>query len=537
MDIPLAMTLEGMPPFLVLAGIVAAVMLIWDTVEVGRNDAANLVNAVFGARILKRRHAVWFAGLGVVLGAVASSPVIETARKGIFEPQQLAMQEAVSVYVAVYIVDTVLLYGYSAFGMPVSTTACLVFELLGAALAVGGVQVVHWDKAGQVVTAIVCSIFISAVAGFFIQRAIRGAIRHKGDDLQTLQMHGGWVGGGILMSLCYFMVVKGMKNVVLVKQIGVWVHESPMRLGVTVFGAWAFFAILIHIVLAVTREKGARALLPTLAVLGTVCMGFAFGQNDLANCASPGLSALHLIGHWNQPVVVGTGVEIHPLFLLVCGILLLVGMRTENAGRVTRAEVNTGSQGDMVRLWAPRWCVAVARVFLRLRRPTLVLAPEPVRTAKGKVAHYDPLRACTILTVAACVIATASGFGLPVSTTYVAFAAVVATGMADRIMQRGDADLKVARTIWVVFSWFAAALLAAVAAGVVCLLIHRLATVGIVVGITGNLALRFILKRRGDAQEARLKAEARERRLAAQTQDPQATYHGDQPGHDDDDYA
>ena len=40
---------DSLTPFLLCAGIVAAVMLLWDTIEVGRNDAANLINAVFGA--------------------------------------------------------------------------------------------------------------------------------------------------------------------------------------------------------------------------------------------------------------------------------------------------------------------------------------------------------------------------------------------------------------------------------------------------------------------------------------------------------
>ena len=97
--------------------------LIWDCVEVGRNDAANIVNAVFGSRILRRRTAVFVAGVAVVLGATVATPVMETARKGIFEPGQLTLKMALAVYVSVYLVDTVLLYSYSAFGMPVSTTA------------------------------------------------------------------------------------------------------------------------------------------------------------------------------------------------------------------------------------------------------------------------------------------------------------------------------------------------------------------------------------------------------------------------------
>ncbi len=512
----LSSALQGMPLFFIVSGLLAVGMLIWDTVEVGRNDATNLLNAVIGSGVLLRRAAVRVAGLGVVIGATAASPVIETARSGIFEPTHLTIEQAVAVYVAVYIVDTILLYGYSSFGMPVSTTACLVFELLGASFAMGGFSIVYWGTASTVVTAIVCSIFISGIAGFMIQRAVRGAIRDRGDRLVVLRAHGGWIGGGILTSLTYFMIVKGMPG--LLKLIPVlggakeWIHETPLRITVFIFAMWAGYAILIHLLLAVWRDRFARRLFPALAIFGTVCMGFAFGQNDLANCASPGLSALHLIFHWNEPVSVGTKVPIHWTLLLVCGLLLLVGMGTRNAARVTRAAVNTGSQGNTVRLYAPQWCINMARYLLQFRKPAEVLAPVAFKVPTGKRAHYDPARACVILTVGGCVIATASSFGLPVSTTYVAFAAVVATGMADRVLQRGDADLKLARTIWVVFSWFASAVIAAAASLVICLVVYWLGPAGVLLGVGGNLILRSYLRKRGDAQEERIRLQARDRR-------------------------
>ncbi len=90
---------------------VAIGMLLWDTVEVGRNDAANLVNAVFASRVLSRRRAVLVAGIAVVAGAVLSSEVIDTARKGIFDPTGIsALDAALTIYISVYIVDTVLLF-------------------------------------------------------------------------------------------------------------------------------------------------------------------------------------------------------------------------------------------------------------------------------------------------------------------------------------------------------------------------------------------------------------------------------------------
>ena len=74
---------------------------------------------------------------------------METARKGIFDPSVLTVQMALAIYVSVYFVDTVLLYGFSGFGMPVSTTACLVFELVGAALFLAGYDNVEWHQGWQ----------------------------------------------------------------------------------------------------------------------------------------------------------------------------------------------------------------------------------------------------------------------------------------------------------------------------------------------------------------------------------------------------
>ena len=60
--------LSSLSPFFLVAGGLALVMLVWDTVEVGRNDAANLVNGVFGLGdaadkileiVAKAEHAEW----------------------------------------------------------------------------------------------------------------------------------------------------------------------------------------------------------------------------------------------------------------------------------------------------------------------------------------------------------------------------------------------------------------------------------------------------------------------------------------------
>ena len=500
-------------PFLTCVALMALVLMLWDTVEVGRNDAANLINAVFGARILTARTAVLVAAVGVILGAAASSQVMETARKGIFDPNQLStLERVVSVYLAVYVVDTVLLYGYSAFGMPVSTTATLVFSLLGASFVLGGPEAVHWNKAGEVMFAIVASIVVSGITAFFIQRAVRGAIRDRTTNLATLLAHGGWIGGGILTGLTYFMLVKGMKHVGFVKTLNQDVIQAYGP-AVTIVVLWGIYAAVIHVSLVIFGKRAARRIFPVLAVIGTFAMAFAFGQNDLANCASPGLSTLHQVKYSDETVAVATKISISTWALAGCGVVMAFGMMTRNAQRVTKAAASAGSMSHHVQIWAPRWCINLARRMLRLRGRQPVLAPAATTDEAGKRLHYDALRACVILAVSASVIATASGFGLPVSTTYVAFAAVFATGMADRILQRGDADLKLARTIWVIFSWFAAAIIAAIFAGLICLLLYHAEVIGMAIALTANLAIRHYLGKRADRQEERVRVEADERRF------------------------
>jgi hypothetical protein len=130
-----------------------------------------------------------------------------------------------------------------------------------------------------------------------------------------------------------------------------------------------------------------------------------------------------------------------------------------------------------------------------------VLAPEPELTEEGKKLHYDSLRASVITGVSASVIAFASGRGLPVSTTYVAFAAVLGSGLSDRVFDRGDAETKLGRAIWVISCWFIAPVIAVVATGGIATIVYQLSTIGLVICIGLNLTARYYFRRRADAHE------------------------------------
>ncbi len=498
--------------FLLVIVVIGIIMLIWDCVEVGRNDAANLVNAVFGARVMARNTAVLIAGIAVILGATFAAPVMETARKGIFDPSAfsvldpaVAIQAVMVIYITAYLVDTVLLHTYSAFGMPVSTTASLVFELVGASAAVAwiagvGSQVVSWDKVGTVISAIIISIIISGIAGWMMQRMFRGAIREQpANPLRVLQ-HGPWIAGMMFSGLSWFLIMKGLKSVSAIKKLksATFDEVGPV---VMLLMMWATYTLIVHICLRLNKEKGPKHLFRITAVVGMICLSFAFGQNDLANCASPGLSSLQLFHNRAQGTTAATEVPIPMIALFGCGVLMVIGMRSKNAQRVTRAAVNTGSQYDHVALYAPKWCRNIARLFIKDHNPETELAPPAQLNEDGKRVHFDPLRASVIMSVSASVIALASSSGIPVSTTYVTFACVVSTGMADGVMARGDADRKIGRAIWTVFSWFAGAAIAMIAAGLVGGLIFKLEYFGLAIALGANFFIRFLVSKRSAEHE------------------------------------
>ena len=493
--------------FLITLAFVGLFMLVWDCVEVGRNDAANLINAVFGARVLSRRFAIILAGTAVVLGATFSSQVMETARKGIFDPVQLSVMAAMTVYITAYVVDTILLHTYSAFGMPVSTTASLVFELVGASAAVawcsqvdGWQHIVNWSKVGTVISAIVMSIILSGIAGWMFQRMFRGAIQDDPDDHLRKQLHAPWIAGLMFTGLSWFLVMKGLKHLAIIKKFRAATFDEYGPF-VMLLIIWALFSLIIHLWLRATGEKGTRAIFRVTAVVGMICLSFAFGQNDLANCASPGLASFTVWLNRAEGTAIATKIPISMWALFGCGVLMVIGMSSRNAQRVTRAAVNTGSQYDHVALYAPKWCRRIAKLFMKKQQEEIDLAPAAARNDDGKRIHFDPLRASVIMSVSASVIALASSKGIPVSTTYVTFACVIATGWADGVMTRGDGDRKIGRAIWVVFSWFAGALIAMVAAALMATLIYKLQTVGLVLALALNLIIRFFVNKRSAEHE------------------------------------
>ena len=122
--------------------LIAIIVLAVADIIVGvSNDAINFLNSAIGSKAISLRTIMIVASLGIFIGAVFSSGMMEVARKGIFVPAQFQFGEIMLIFMAVMITDILLLDFFNTLGMPTSTTVSIVFNLLGAAVVMSLIKI------------------------------------------------------------------------------------------------------------------------------------------------------------------------------------------------------------------------------------------------------------------------------------------------------------------------------------------------------------------------------------------------------------
>ena len=90
--------------------IIALIILAAADLVVGvSNDAVNFLNSAIGSKAIPFRTIMIVASLGIFVGAVFSSGMMEVARKGIFVPSEFMFNEIMIIFMAVMITDILLL--------------------------------------------------------------------------------------------------------------------------------------------------------------------------------------------------------------------------------------------------------------------------------------------------------------------------------------------------------------------------------------------------------------------------------------------
>ena len=153
--------------------IALALLAVADLVVGVSNDAVNFLNSAVGSKAVSIKTIMIVASIGIALGAIFSSGMMEVARKGIFNPDMFMFSDLMIIFMAVMITDILLLDFFNTIGMPTSTTVSIVFELLGAAVAIALVKIyadgggfsevvnyINTSQATEIITGILLSVII-----------------------------------------------------------------------------------------------------------------------------------------------------------------------------------------------------------------------------------------------------------------------------------------------------------------------------------------------------------------------------------------
>jgi len=478
---------------------------IFDLIVGVSNDAVNFLTSSIGARVAPHYVIMIIASLGMLAGVTFSSGMMEVARKGIFHPQLFLMPELITIFLAVMLTDVILLDFFNTFGLPTSTTVSIVFELLGAAVAVSLVKMyssgesfaalieyINTGKALSIILGILLSVVIAFVFGAIVQYFSR--ILFTFDYARRLRRYGGMYGGFALSIITYFILIKGAKGTsFLSPDVVSWIRTNTWQL---LSGSFLIFAVLFQFIVLFTRIN----IFKPIVLVGTFALAMAFSANDLVNFIGvplAGLSAYTVGMETGDPSTATMGalqekVQSNTFLLLIAGAMMIATLWTSRKARtVTKTTISLGRQDEGIERFGAS---TLSRIVVRMAhaqfdivrkgvpaflRSALSKRLDPAATTlntayDGSVPSFDLLRAAVNLIVASAVVSFATSLKLPLSTTYVTFMVAMGTSLSDQAWGRESAVYRVTGVLAVIGGWFFTALIAftvsLVFALVICLL-------------------------------------------------------------------
>jgi phosphate/sulfate permease len=455
------------------------------------NDAVNFLNSSIGSRVAPRHVIMIIASLGILAGVTFSSGMMEVARKGIFHPRLFVMPELITIFLAVMLTDIILLDLFNTFGLPTSTTVSIVFELLGAAVAVSSIKLyttsdsfstlvdyINTGKALAIISGILLSIVIAFFFGVTIQFIAR--IIFTFDYTKRLKRFGGIWGGLSLAVITYFILIKGAQGTsFLTAESVAWIKDNAW---IILSIGFLFFGVMFQFLAVYTKIN----ILKPIVLIGTFALAMAFAGNDLVNFIGvplAGLSAYNIASATDEPLraamdALQKPMQTNTLLLLIAGTIMVITLWVSRKARtVTKTEVSLGRQEEGMERFGSS---VLSRSLVRMSHAVFSFSNRfmPVRLRKtisrrldpgacqavcpidGKIPSFDLLRASVNLIVASAVVSFATSLKLPLSTTYVTFMVAMGTSLSDQAWGRESAVYRVAGVLTVISGWFLTALAA-----------------------------------------------------------------------------
>ena len=498
--------------------IALAVLALADLIVGVSNDAVNFLNSAIGSKALSFRMIMIVASVGVAAGAIFSSGLMEVARKGIFNPEMFVFSEIMVIFIAVMITDILLLDFFNTLGLPTSTTVSIVFELLGAAVAMALLKIYTGDATEELITfinvtkatQIVLGIFLSIVFAFSIGAIVQYISRlflsfHFQENPRWMSA---LFGGMALTAITYFIIIKGIKGTPYAGETlpllgGMTLGEFAETELITVSSIGLVFWTLISMIWVRFWD-----IYKMIIAVGTFSLALAFAGNDLVNFIGVPIAAWQSYQSWLasgiDPELFSMGglaakVATPTIFLFIAGLVMVLTLWTSTkAKKVVKTTIDLSRQDKTKeRFESNSLSRGLVNAFVRTTSVINRMFPTPIQNLitkqftqptleeavikKGDLPAFDNVRASINLTVAAVLISIATSYKLPLSTTYVTFMVAMGTSLADRAWGSDSAVYRVAGVINVVGGWFLTAFIAFTACALLVTFIYFTKLIAIII--------------------------------------------------------
>ncbi|MFG6341893.1 MAG: inorganic phosphate transporter [Alistipes sp.] len=508
--------------YTVIIGILAVLAITGLFVGV-TNDAVNFLNSALGSKAASIRTILLVASVGIIVGVVTSSGMMEVARSGMFNPGMFTFHEVMILYLGVMFANVILLDLYNSWGLPTSTTVSLIFCLLGSAIAVSIYKIsadptltagslgefINTSRAMGIVSAILLSVVIAFTCGTFVMYVSRLIFSFR--YMALFRSYGSLWCGASLTAIIYFAVFKGLKNILADHPVNIFIEHHLL---LSLFICWVVCSLLLFLI-----QRFKINILRITILSGTFALALAFAGNDLVNFIGvpvAGFDAYSIACHTGDTeMMMGALAENVPanfFILLGAGAVMIFTLWTsKKAMHVSQTELSLSAQeeGEGEQYGSSVFSRTIVRVALNINAGLERTIPQRIRAAIARrfeyedVEHsgapYDMIRATVNLTTSALLISLATSLKLPLSTTYVCFMVAMGSSLADRAWGRESAVYRISGVTTVVAGWFITALggfLIAFAVGLV-LIYGKTPAFIIVTVLCGWMLVRSNLSRKG----------------------------------------
>ena len=326
--------------------VLLTLLAIGDLIVGVSNDAVNFLNSAIGSKAISFRNIMILASLGIALGALFSSGMMEVARKGIFNPGSFYFEDIIFIFMAVMMTDILLLDFFNTLGMPTSTTVSIVFELLGAAVVMAMIKIfansgnltelstyINTDKATQIILGILLSVFIAFTIGALVQWISRALLSY--DFLSKSKWISAIFGGLSLAAISNFILIKGIKgtpysgiqyDLLNGQTINGFLDSNSLVVNVVSLIFWYLFSYVLIRIFKTDIYK-------VIIGVGTFALALAFAGNDLVNFIGVPVAAYQSYDAWLSSgiaadefsmEVLSNKVSTPTIFLFASGLIMVL---------------------------------------------------------------------------------------------------------------------------------------------------------------------------------------------------------------------